>query len=239
MAHILALDTSTDACSVALKSAVKTTDLTSERPSEYRYNRFEIAPRKHTHLLLPMVEEVLAESGLRVADLDLIAFGRGPGSFAGIRIATGAAQGLALAFETPVVGISTLEAIALGVLDIEPDAEYILAALDARMDELYWCSYQVVEGVPIALHEERVSAPDDIQLPLETPWIMAGSGVAYLDTMSHISGSISHSFKDVYPSADKMLQLAQREWDAGRLLKPEEAQPVYLREGSWKKRDEQ
>lgn len=234
MAHILALDTSTDACSVALLSTEQ-----GVGSLQQHFVRFEVAPRKHTQLLLPMVEEVLAEAGKRVADLDMIAFGRGPGSFAGIRIATGAAQGLALAFETPVAGISTLETIALGVLDIVPDAEFILAALDARMDELYWCCYQVRDGVPVALQEERVSAPSDVYLPKDASWTMAGSGVSYLHAMGHIADSISQSFQEIYPSADKMLQLAQRELEAGHLLKPEEAQPVYLRDGSWKKRDEQ
>ncbi|HSG02235.1 MAG TPA: tRNA (adenosine(37)-N6)-threonylcarbamoyltransferase complex dimerization subunit type 1 TsaB [Marinobacterium sp.] len=227
MAQILALDTSTDACSVALQTRDQT------------LVRFEVAPRKHTKLLLPMVDSLLTEAGLRVADLDMIAFGRGPGSFAGIRIATGAAQGLALAFETPVVGISTLEMIAWRALEDSPEAEYILAALDARMDELYWCCYQVESGVPVALHEERVSAPAEVSLPREAQWIMAGSGVNYLQSMPKIGLQVVGSDAAVYPEARVMLRLAQREFNAGNLLKPEEAQPVYLREGGWKKKDEQ
>ncbi len=227
MAQIIALDTATDACSVALKSDAG------------KFDRFEIAPRQHTHLLLPMVEAVLAEARLSVKDLDLVAFGRGPGSFAGIRIATGAAQGLALAYETPVVGISTLEAMAWRALEEASDAEYILSALDARMDEVYWCCYRVADGDIKPLHEERVSAPADVTLAVEGNWTLAGSGAIYLTNLPQIEASVARSLPEVYPVARIMVQLAERELSAGRALAPEEAQPVYLREGSWKKKDEQ
>lgn len=101
MSRILALDTSTDACSVAL-------DLDGRL-----YGEFVVEPRRHTHLLLPMVERVLAEAGVALSALDAIAFGRGPGSFAGIRIATGAAQGLALGADLPLLPVSTLAAMAV------------------------------------------------------------------------------------------------------------------------------
>lgn len=227
MAQIIALDTSTDACSVALQTADET------------LVRFEVAPRKHTKLLLPMVESLLQEARVKVSDLDMIAFGRGPGSFAGIRIATGAAQGLALAYETPVFGVSTLEAIALRALESYPDAQYILAALDARMDELYWCCYQVEAGAVVAMQEERVSAPSDVQLPRTAAWVLAGSGASYLKSLPDIAPHALLSDSEIYPEARIMLKLAQRAYDAGTLLKPEEAQPVYLRDGSWKKKDEQ
>lgn len=227
MAQILALDTSTDACSAALQTAEQT------------YVRFEVVPRKHTQLLLPMVESLLSEAQVSVADLDMIAFGRGPGSFAGIRIATGAAQGLALAYETPVAPISTLEAIACRTLEQYPESEFILAALDARMDELYWCCYSVEDGKLVALQDERVSAPETVALPCDGSWTLAGSGATYLNRMPEIESQLIRTDADIYPEARIMLQLAQREYDAGRLLQPEEAQPVYLREGSWKKKDEQ
>jgi len=227
MAQILALDTSTDACSVALQT------------HEQTFERFEVVPRKHTQLLLPMVQSLLDEAQVSVADLDMIAFGRGPGSFAGIRIATGAAQGLALAYETPVAAISTLEAMAYRALELNPDAEYILAALDARMDELYWCCYRVETGNLCALQEERVGAPETLGLPCDGRWLFAGSGASYLSRMPEIEAKIASVDAEIYPEARIMLQLAQREYTAGRLLKPEEAQPVYLREGSWKKKDQQ
>jgi len=227
MAQIIALDTSTDACSVALQTADQT------------LVRFEVAPRKHTKLLLPMVESLLQEANIKVSDLDMIAFGRGPGSFAGIRIATGAAQGLALAYETPVYGVSTLEAIALRALESYPDAQYILAALDARMDELYWCCYRVEAGAVLPMQEERVSAPSAVQLPVSASWVIAGSGVSYLHSSPEIAPQVVHSDSEIYPEARIMVQLAQRAFDAGTLFKPEEAQPVYLRDGSWKKKDEQ
>jgi len=227
MAQIIALDTATDACSVALHCDAG------------KFDRFEIAPRQHTHLLLPMVEAVLAEAQLRVKDLDLVAFGRGPGSFAGIRIATGAAQGLALAYETPVVGVSTLEAMAWRALEEAPSAEYILTALDARMDEVYWCCYRAADGELKSLHEERVSAPADVALAVDGNWILAGSGAVYLANSSKIEASVVRCLPEVYPVARIMVQLAEREFNAGRASVPEAAQPVYLREGSWKKKDQQ
>ena len=227
MAQIIALDTSTDACSVALQS------------DRGRFDRFEVAPRQHTHLLLPMVEAVLKEAELSVRDLDLVAFGRGPGSFAGIRIATGAAQGLALAYETPAVGVSTLEAMAWRALEEAPASKYILAALDARMDELYWCCYQVVASEVVPMHEERVSAPSEVALAAAGRWTVAGSGASYLVGSDHIEPSLDRSLPEVYPVARIMVQLAERELNAGRVGAPEEAQPVYLREGSWKKKDQQ
>lgn len=227
MAQIIALDTSTDACSVALQTSNST------------LVRFEVAPRKHTKLLLPMVESLLLEADIKVSDLDMIAFGRGPGSFAGIRIATGAAQGLALAYETPVCGVSTLEAIACRALEKYPDAKHILAALDARMDELYWCCYEVENGRVCALQEERVSSPADVQLPVGADWVVAGSGASYVEARPDIAEQLKHCDTDIYPEARIMVQLAQRAYDADELLKPEEAQPVYLRDGSWKKKDEQ
>ncbi|MEO5344412.1 MAG: tRNA (adenosine(37)-N6)-threonylcarbamoyltransferase complex dimerization subunit type 1 TsaB, partial [Gammaproteobacteria bacterium SHHR-1] len=121
MSKILALDTSTDACSAALLL------------DGQLLKRFKVEPRRHTHLLLPMVDELLQESGVTLASLDAIAFGRGPGSFAGIRIATGAAQGLALAAGVPVLPISTLESLAYEFVQEQSLQQgQLLTALDAR-----------------------------------------------------------------------------------------------------------
>ena len=131
MNNILALDSSTDACAVALSvNGVLT-------------SRFEIATQSHTQRLLPMVEELLAEQRLALADLDALAFGRGPGSFTGLRICTGIIQGLAYGANLPVIPVSTLEAMALGFYRANPSMNApLLVALDARMDEVYWALYQ-------------------------------------------------------------------------------------------------
>lgn len=228
MTRILALDTSTDACSVALM------DGSSVRED------FCIEPRRHTHLLLPMVDAMLAESGLRIQDLDAIAFGRGPGSFAGIRIATGAAQGLALAADLPLIPVSTLSALVLDATDRYP-GQIVLAALDARMDEVYWsvCVRQG-EGVQV-LQAESVSSPSAVLLnPFEQSVVAVGSGLRYMKQMpAESTRQLQQVDSECYPRAVSMLRLARIELQAGAVIAPEDAQPVYLRDQvAWKKKDQ-
>lgn len=229
MSKILALDTSTDACSAALLLGDQLTD------------RFVIEPRRHTHLLLPMVEELLAEAGVALNSLDAIAFGRGPGSFAGIRIATGAAQGLALAADLPVVPVSTLKAIAWAEGE---GSGSLLTVLDARMDEVYWCAWQWQDGEPVALVEEQVCAPAQIHLPLESPvrpFVGLGSGWCYRERMpAELVRQVREIKAEVYPQASAMAQLAQRAFKQGAAMAPDDARPVYLRDQvAWKKKDQQ
>jgi tRNA threonylcarbamoyladenosine biosynthesis protein TsaB len=229
MSKVLALDTSTDACSVALLNG------------EQRICRFEVVPRGHTKLLLPMVESVLKEAKLSVAELDAIAFGRGPGSFAGIRIATGATQGLAVAFDTPVVPLSTLETLAYQALQLCPDTGFILSTLDARMDEVYWAVFKVENGTIFAVTGEQVTAPSAVVLPEEaSPCVAIGPGLNYIEQMSDSTqNAFSQVLSDEYPNAESMLNRAMIALDRGDKVLPEEALPVYVREGTWKKRSEQ
>lgn len=125
--RILAIDTATEACSVAVWNQGEIHAL------------FELCPREHTQRILPMVQQVLAESGLALNQLDALAFGRGPGSFTGVRIGIGIAQGLALGADLPMLGISTLQTMAQGAWRV-CGAERVLAAIDARMGEVYWGS---------------------------------------------------------------------------------------------------
>lgn len=230
MSNILALDTSTDACSAAL--------LLDGRILQ----RFKVEPRRHTHLLLPMVEELLAEAQISLKALDAIAFGRGPGSFAGIRIATGAAQGLALAADLPVVPVSTLEAMAFAADASAGD--YLLTALDARMDEVYWCAWQRKGQALQLLVEEQVSAPADMQLPAaESGNVFAalGSGWCYRERMpAALTAVINDYTTDIYPQAEAMARLAAAAVARGEVMTPDDAQPVYLRDQvAWKKKDQQ
>ncbi len=227
--RILALDTSTDACSVALQTGSEVIGC------------FEVVPRKHTQLLLPMVESVMAESGVGFDQLDAIAFGRGPGSFAGLRIATGAAQGLALANDTPMIGISTLETLALAQAINSADAQNVLAVLDARMDEVYWACFTISDGVPVLIGEEQVSKPSALVLPEGfSDFDLVGSGVRYLDQMpQQLRDSIDSVDGALMPDAKVMLHLAEMKYAQGEMLAIEQALPVYLREGTWKKRSEQ
>ncbi len=227
MSKILALDTSTDACSVALWV-----------DGEVRED-FRVVPRQHIQLLLPMVDALLSEAGLSVANLDAVAFGRGPGSFTGIRIATGIAQGLAFAADVPVLPISTLAAMALEQGRAQ-GRDLVIATLDARMDELYWCAYRLENGLPQALLEERVCPPSELYVPAGAPWTGIGSGFNYLAAMdSAVQSVIRDPLLDVHPRASAMLPIAVQDLLQGRGLLPEEGVPVYLREGSWKKKAQQ
>jgi len=227
MPKLLALDTSTDACSVALY-------LNGEVREDFR-----VIPRQHTKQLLPMIQTMLEEAGIKVTDLDAIAFGRGPGSFAGIRIATGVAQGLAFAAEIPLLPISTLESIALSKL--QTGETHVVAALDARMDEIYWAAYRSEAGLPIAVTPERVDAPANVALPDGTLWCGAGSGWCYLaDMPESVQASVTVSSELCYPTASTMLTLALRDFAEGKAVSPEQALPVYLRDDvAWKKKDQQ
>lgn len=228
MPKILALDTSTDACSVALY-------LDGEVQEDFR-----IIPRQHTKQLLPMVSDMLDQAGLKVRDLDAIAFGRGPGSFAGIRIATGVAQGLAFAAELPVIPVSTLAAIALVAAD-KYQVERVVSTLDARMNELYSAAYSIENGLPVLLDRETVSAPQDVVLPEGGGWFAAGKGWVYLDDMTDdVRHSVSEPVQDIYPSASAMARIAAHELAAGNSVAADDALPVYLRdEVAWKKKDQQ
>ncbi|MFY0676160.1 MAG: tRNA (adenosine(37)-N6)-threonylcarbamoyltransferase complex dimerization subunit type 1 TsaB [Neptuniibacter sp.] len=227
MPKILALDTSTDACSVAL-------NLDGEIIEDFR-----VIPRQHTQQLLPMVQDLMAKAGIRISDLDALAFGRGPGSFAGIRIATGATQGLAYAAELPVLPVSTLEAMALAAHRKE-QADMITAALDARMDEIYVAAYECTSGMPEIVLTEQVCAPQDLELQPNN-YFAVGSGWRYLDDMSEqVRSAVTLAEDTYYPSAQDMLILAERDFKQGKAVPAEQAIPVYLRdEIAWKKKDQQ
>lgn len=229
MSRILSVDTSTDACSAALW-------LDGEITSE-----FVIEPRRHTHLILPMVERLLAAAEITTSQLDAIAFGRGPGSFAGIRIATGIAQGLALGADLPLIPVSTLASMAVAVSDkaIERNMP-VLALLDARMNEVYWGLFDFSDNLPRLQGEEHVNAPADVDVSIPDDCIAVGSGLSYRDELPvSLNKRLIDCVSDVYPSASDMLVLAENELQQGRTVPPEQALPVYLRQGTWKKRSEQ
>lgn len=231
MSKILALDTSTDACSAALLL------------DGQLLKRFKVEPRRHTHLLLPMVDELLQEAGVALKRLDAIAFGRGPGSFAGIRIATGAAQGLALAAGLPVIPVSTLECMATEHLLASGAADmHLLTALDARMDEVYWCAWEACDGKLSRLTPERVGAPADMQVDgLNSGFAALGSGWRYADGMpAELVAAAADPLIELYPNAATMALIAAEAFARGETVVPDEVQPVYLRDQvAWKKKDQQ
>jgi len=245
---LLALDTSAAGCSAALWLG------SAEAGSVYE--RFEIAPRGHTRLLMPMVRSLLQEHGLEPADLDAVAFACGPGSFTGLRIATGVVQGLAWGLNIPVIPVSSLAAVALDALTLAgaTQGQRVAVAFDARMGEVYWGCYQLCDGVPTLLGQERVCAPSALAMPAaQSPsgdlddaaasagnadWLGAGSGWGLSEQMPDAVTSALAALPstDLVPRAACVARLAAKLFAAGAGVSAEQAQPVYLRdEVTWQK----
>ncbi|MFA5676850.1 MAG: tRNA (adenosine(37)-N6)-threonylcarbamoyltransferase complex dimerization subunit type 1 TsaB [Pseudomonas sp.] len=214
-ATLLALDTATEACSAALLHKGQV------------YQRAEVIPRLHAQRLLPMIDEVLSEAGISLSAVDALVFGRGPGAFTGVRIATGMVQGLAFAADKPVIGISNLAALAQRAWR-EHGVEQVCAAIDARMDEVYWGCYQLQDGVMTLVGEESVCAPELVSLaaPLDNP-AGAGTGWQYAE---RLAVKASANWPQMLPDAVDLLSLAQPAFQAGQMLDAADAQPVYLRD---------
>ncbi|NYE28317.1 tRNA threonylcarbamoyladenosine biosynthesis protein TsaB [Rhodanobacter sp. K2T2] len=217
--NILAIETATEACSVAL---IHGQDIIA---------RSEIAPRRHTELVLPMADALLAEAGIGRHALDAIAVGRGPGAFTGVRLGVSLAQGMALALDLPVITISSLAALALEAPEDEDAA--ILAVIDARMGEIYAACYRRDDnGGLVALDDERVCTPESLQLPDAPTWQVVGTGWATYSTLlsERFTGMLRSADGARYPQAAHVAELAMREFNAGHAYTPELALPVYLRD---------
>ncbi|CCW32241.1 conserved hypothetical protein [Xenorhabdus nematophila F1] len=224
--RILAIDTATEACSVALLN-----DGLVEA-------QFEISPREHTQRILPMVQEVLLKSNVSLQQLNALAFGRGPGSFTGVRIGVGIAQGLALGAELPMIGVSSLKTMAQGAFRLKA-ATNVLVAIDARMGEIYWGQYsRNSQGEWQGDETEAVLKPEQAQEMMNSlsgEWAIAGTGWETYPQLldSHLTLITSNV---TLPQAEDMLPLALQMWEAGEATAVENAEPVYLRnEVTWKK----
>lgn len=223
---LLALDTATEACSAALY-------LDGEISQQLR-----VTPRAHSHLILPMIDQLLADAGLSVSGLDALAFGRGPGSFMGVRIAAGVVQGIAFAWDFPVVPISTLAAIAQTAY-ADTGANRVLAAIDARMNEVYWAAY--VLSAQACMHvvgREEVIDPARVSGPEGGGWTGAGTGWATHGEVlrTAIGAEVLRSVvPDCLPTAAAIARLAAADYAAGRHVSAAEAVPVYLRDNVAKK----
>ncbi|EZH84978.1 tRNA (adenosine(37)-N6)-threonylcarbamoyltransferase complex dimerization subunit type 1 TsaB [Aeromonas hydrophila] len=223
---ILAVDTATEACSAALLVG------------EQVFSRWEEAPRDHTRKILPMVQAVLDDAGITLDELDAIAFGRGPGSFTGVRIGIGVAQGLAFGAGVPLIGISTLAAMAQGAHRLD-GAEQVLTAIDARMNEVYFGRYELIDGRMQLVGDEVVSDPAalvDARGKLAGRVTCVGTGFeTYGEILSGLADELVVS-QVRFPSAEDMLPLARSAWLAGEAVAVEQATPVYLRDKvTWKK----
>ncbi len=222
---LLAIDTATEACSAALL-----------REGEIR-EHFEIAPRQHADLILKRVEELLDAAGLRLRELDAIAFGRGPGAFTGVRIGVGVVQGLAFGAELPVVPVSDLQALAQQAYDSHHRTR-VLAAIDARMGEVYWGAFELgAEGVMEPAGEECVIAPEHVPLPQGEGWFGIGTGWgAHSDALKHRLGEAVEGWDgEALPRAREVAVLGAALLKAGTAVPPEQALPTYLRDNVAKK----
>lgn len=234
MPVILALDTTTDACSVAVVMADGNIRET-----------VAIAAREHTRRILPMVESLLTVQKLTLRDLDAIAFGRGPGSFTGLRIGLSVAQGLAWGTDLPLIGISSLAAMARKAFRLDPALAdtIIVPVLDARMEEVYWSAWQAGTGEAEWLAEEQVADPEQCAADIlalatanktTTEFIGIGSGWRYPALKALPTARIDPEY---YPTAHDVAELAVTAFCRGEMTGAADARLQYLRnEISWQKR---
>jgi tRNA threonylcarbamoyladenosine biosynthesis protein TsaB len=242
MTNILALDASTELCSVALLQGERLQGdrLHGELQSDKIIEKVSDLPRSHADRLLPMVDEVLAEGECNLHQLDAIAFGAGPGSFTGLRICIGIVQGLAFGAELPVVAVSSLEAMALMAKERFPDISWIVPAIDARMKEIYWAVYKLSGTrleVVVAPRVLSVAATDkELKSLLEGKSVVGvGSGWPLLQQSRT---ALMHCKDDFYPEAAAIAKLGQAAYHAGAGTDAMNAEPIYLRTDiTWKKRE--
>lgn len=225
---ILALESTTEACSVALYN------------NDHIVEKFEIAPRQHTNLLLNMVNSLLLEEGVVKTELDAIAFCRGPGAFTGLRITTGVAQGLGFGLNIPLIPISSLAALAQGGhrhATIQGESRHFLSCLDARKKEVFWARYSIQDGYATLEGDEHVSNSDKVaeiinaSEMLDTSCIVIGTGTNLIKILNEPKLSFVDSIPDNthYPHAYDVALLASRDYRLGKTVKAENALPVYLR----------
>jgi len=211
--NLLAIETSTDAGSIALW-----------RDGEVLLRD---CPRgvSHSETLLPLIRSTLADAGLGFADLSGIAFGAGPGSFTGLRVACGVAQGLAFAHDTPLLPVGTLEAMALA------GGGRVLVALDARMGEVYFGCFEVSSDAVVALGPVGVYPPGSVPLPATSGWLACGNGLAaYPALRERLAPAVDAWLPELMPTADAVARLAAPRLARGERVDPADAVPVYVRD---------
>lgn len=233
--RLLALETATEYCSVALLNVAADGQISVHSVVKH-------APRLQTELILPMLDELLQQTGTHLKECDAIAYSAGPGAFTGVRIAAAVAQGLAFASDLPVVAISSLQAQAQGAARLHA-VSAVLSCFDARMQEVYLGAYHLdASGLMQPLVDEVVCRPNEVPSSLCVVWqghsehgVAAGSGwSAYGDVLS-AQLDVAQRYLDVIPEAQDVARLALPIALAGGAKAPEQALPVYLRDDVWKK----
>jgi tRNA threonylcarbamoyladenosine biosynthesis protein TsaB len=222
--NCLALDTATEACSVALSWQGQ------------QSQRFDICPQQHSQVLLTMVDDILREQQASLSELDCLAFGRGPGSFTGVRIATGMLQGLAFGSGKPVVGVSTLAAMAQQAIQVH-GVKHVFCGIDARMGEVYFAHYQAIDGLAHLVNEELIVPPEQADLLITNDVDAMGVGTGWAAYAALNTKQTLKIAEDIlYPAAEFMLPLALAAFNAGQAQSVMAIEPVYLRDTvTWKK----
>lgn len=217
--RLLAIDTVTEACSVALWQDGEIT------------TRESIVFQSHTEHVLPMVQSLLAESETGLSQLDAIVFDRGPGSFTGLRIGAGVTQGLALGISRPVIPISSLATLAQGAWRLD-EQSHVIACIDARQAEVYWAAYRLQENVMVAVISEQIGPAKTIKLEAGQSWYGVGTGFGrYEDELAGLTGvSWLGTQSQRYPMAQDMFALAIPAWQKQECLQAVDAIPIYLRD---------
>lgn len=213
---LLAFDTSSTACSVGLLCEGKIT------------LKHEVAPMQQAKMILPLIHALLTPAHISIQDLDAIAFGQGPGSFTGVRIATSVAQGLGYAANLPLIPVSSLASVAQLAYEIH-GWKNVLVAMDARIHEVYWGAYEVQQnGLMTLIDKEMVCVPEKVPVVKEGNWYSAGDGwEVYKEKLRFSSLACDSS---LMPHASGILAIAQADFLQKKTIQPCEALPVYLRD---------
>ena len=218
MTNILAFDTSSTACSVALAVG------------EQRFVQHDIAPMRQAQLILPMIDAVLKKARIKLADLDAIAFGVGPGSFTGIRIASSVAQGLGFATSVPLIPISSLLILAATAHETIP-SERFLIAIDARIQQVYWANYVQGEDGDLQLSDTESLLPPGAIALTQNDQNAVGLGDGWEKYQAIIQANnptLPRLRTDIVPNAAVMLKLAKKAFLQGKTISAGEVTPAYL-----------
>ena len=216
---ILAIDTVTEMCSVALFVDGQI------------LQHSELVKQSHTDVILPMIEQLLSEANIHLNALDAIAFTRGPGSFTGLRVCAGVTQGLALAYDIPVVPVSSLAVLAQGAWRLD-NAKQVLACIDARRGEVYWACYQLADELMQLIGQEQVSSPLSVHTATNTSWHGVGTGFDTFQAELNNNPAVSLSSVQAqrFPLAQDVLPLAIQAVINKEFVEASAALPVYLRD---------
>lgn len=227
MQTILAIESATNACSVALQHGDSVVE------------RYQVGTNLHSQVLLQMVAEVVSEAGISINDLAAVAVGQGPGSFTGLRIGIGVAQGLAYGANCKMLGVSSLAALAWQAINlgqVVPDGSGLLAGIDARMNEIYCAEYMSVNGLPELKGSLAVLPPEQVVSDEQEITLVGNAWAAYWPRLNDVLTQHALIRKDVvYPHASAILALGHTEFNNGLLIDPREFRPDYIRDNVAKK----